>query len=498
MPLPPAEIEHVGLWIKSLGLNTPNRPEHERSLRELLDAVETGELGGLDRDIRWFSSWLTHPWDSMRVAEADALIESATEPLTVAAGLSMHPNGRIREMATKRLIDQEPAALRWLVLRAGDWLPEVSEPAFQAVERLLDPAFAPLLIDVLPLLSGGRFGSNRRGSALPWKVEAVLKEPESAGALWAAITSHNKHSRRAAARILTDTQGATVKLLREVSETGDVVAIAQVAQKIPSDDVRNVEVGEMLRKSPVSRLRAQGLWRLLKDDGEGAEELAREAALDRSTAVRDVAQRWLLRNEIEPADIYRSILTTKPRIGLSGLGDQPKPEFAEVAREHIGHELSSVRAAAMRILASSGDKSDRPFFVDRFLNGSGRERRYAVAGLRRLGVDPVIDEVWASAQADGENKKIERIVHQLLPLAGRWKRLDFGLQALASDDKQRRDLGFAAVTRVLHSWNSSTNGQSVDPVVLSERLELARPVLKDLRYRRPFLISSLEDLIGRA
>jgi hypothetical protein len=106
---------------------TPDPRAHEAVVKQLLDDLPTTALPSLDYEMRWRASWRTYTWDSLAVAEAKGLLARATDVVTVAAGLSMH----IRSGSQR--------ALRWLVLRCGDWVPQVRDSARDGVDRWLAP-----------------------------------------------------------------------------------------------------------------------------------------------------------------------------------------------------------------------------------------------------------------------------------------------------------------------------------------------------------------------
>jgi hypothetical protein len=87
----------------------------------------------------------------------------------------MLPNGRVRERAVYALAAAEDGrAVRWLCLRTSDWVAQVRSAALAGIERWLSPDHAVVLVDLLPLLGGGRFGSGRPADALRARVESTL------------------------------------------------------------------------------------------------------------------------------------------------------------------------------------------------------------------------------------------------------------------------------------------------------------------------------------
>ncbi|MCP3880248.1 MAG: hypothetical protein GY701_17940 [Sulfitobacter sp.] len=501
IPDPAETPDNLVIWIKSLGPKSLRPEQQEAAIGRLLSELPVGDLRGLDFDMRWRESWRTHPWESMKPAEAAFTIQRAADQIVVAAGFSMHRNGYIREIAANALAATgDKRAIPWLTLRSGDWVDQVRGAALDGLLQFLSPANAAELVDVLPLLEGGRFGRGRAASDLPAEVERVLELPESAAALRSGVHSTEKLTRRAAVRLLLR-QGSSVDLLRDVMATNDVVAVALVASSIPTDSPSNLEAGRLLHSSPVARLRSQGLWRLTQDpSAPESKALTDQALFDKAPSVRDVAQRWVAKHEPETEvnDYYRDRLAQDPLSALRGLGDHASEADAAVATAHLSDDASAVRLAALRLLARLGRRSDRDLFVDRFLKGGAKERREALAGLRRSGGADIVGDAWKRAAAADDPTMAKRVLFQLVPMADRWLRISIGLQATAKADPDVAAAGVDVLHRTLIDWNRGyPTKTAIDAGVLRDQFEKARPVLRS-RDRRRFrwgLEAELESLL---
>ncbi len=501
IPDPAETPDNLVIWIKSLGPKSRRPEQQEAAIGRLLSGFSVGDLRGLDFDMRWRESWRTHPWETMKPAEAAFTIRRASDQVVVAAGFSMHRNGYIREIAVNALAaTADKRAIPWLTLRSGDWVEEVRVSALDGLGQFLSPANAAELVEVLPLLEGGRFGRGRAASGLPAEVERILQMPESTAALRSGVRSTDKLTRRAAVRLLLR-KGSSLDLLREVMHTNDVVAVALVASSIPTDDPSNLEAGRLLHSSPAARFRSQGLWRLTQDlPASESRELAHQALFDKAPSVRDVAQRWVTEHEpaTEVNDYYRAGLARDPLSALRGLGDHASEDDAAMATAHLSDDSPAVRLAALRLLARLGRRGDRDLFVDRFLRGSAKERREALAGLRPSGGAEIVEQAWKSATAADDPTMAKRVLFQLVPLADRWIRMSVGLQATANPDPEVAAAGVEVLHRALVDWNRGYPSRpTVDAAVLRDQFEKARPVLRS-RDRRRFrwgLEAELENLL---
>lgn len=501
IPDPAETPDNLVLWIKSLGPRSLRPEQQEAAIGRLLSELPVGDLRGLDFDMRWRESWRTHPWETMKPAAAAFTIQRAADQVVVAAGFSMHRNGYIREIAVNALAATgDKRAIPWLTLRSGDWVDQVRGVALDGLGQFLSPSNAAGLVEVLPLLDGGRFGRGRAASDLPAEVERVLEQPESAAALRSGVRSTDKLTRRAAVRLLLR-QGSSVDLLSEVMPTNDVVAVALVASSIPTDGPANVEAGRLLHSSRVARFRSQGLWRITQDPtAPESKVLAHQALFDKAPSVRDVAQRWVTKHqpETDVNDYYRDRLARDPLSALRGLGDRASEHDAAIAVAHLSDDSPAVRLAALRLLARIGRRADRELFVDRFLRSTAKERREALAGLRRSGGAAIVEQACKSATAADDSTMAKRVLFQLVPLADRWLRISIGLQAAADADPEVSAAGIDVLHRALVDWNRGYPSRpTVDAEVLRDQFEKARPVLRS-RDRRRFrwgLEAELENLL---
>lgn len=451
--------------ITTLLPSSPELKDRADRLARLLAGTPTGWLPALDLEVRWHESWRSHPWETMGVAEARRLLggrgevvagmEASGAAVAVAAGLSMHRNGHIRELAVRHLAASgEREALRWLVLRCGDWVAPVRDAALAAVEPVVGAEHAPLLVSVLPLLSGARFQSGRPTDRLAGLVETALRSSAARAAVEDGLVGSDRRVRRACAHLLADGAPAPA-LVERVLAVHDIVATSLLLRGMPTDGAGSGEVGRLLLRSPMARFRAEGLWRVLQSGTEtdhaapaARRALVDAALVDAAPAVREVAQRWLTERGEDPRSQYLALLTDRPAIALMGLGDRPRAEDAALARAAVDDEVAAVRVAALRLLAALGAPEDEALFAARFQVGSARERRHALAGIRRCGAGPrLADALWTAALASGDAQQTARFLFQVVPGLGIWRRLHYGLEAAGSADPEIVDQGLEALRR---------------------------------------------------
>ncbi len=484
-------IEAITTFVPS----SPDRTAREIRLGSLLAGTPTSWLPGLDYEIRWRATWRSHPWETMTVAEVSRFLRRS-DGTAVAAGLSMHRNGHIRELAVRRLAKSgDPKAFRWLVLRCGDWVPVVRDAALAAVESIVVPANAAQLVDVLPLLGGGRFEPGRPAAPLTSMVEAVLTSSPSRPAVERGLVSSDRCVRRGCARLLASAD-PTPELLALVLPLNDVVATSLLLRGLPTHGAASRDVGALLCRSPMAGFRAEGLWRVLHDETSDGAPAARQALLDQAPAVRDIAQRWLAARGEDPRATYLPLLADRPAIALAGLGDRPAAEDAPLARAAVDSDQAAVRLSALRLLATLGSPTDEALFAARFQDGPARERRHALAGIRRCGAQSrLTDSLWTTAVERNDARQTARILFQIVPALGIWRRIHYGLGAIGSANPEIVEQGLETLRRATTDPSRGYRASPPDLDDLRERLQRPQHVVKSSGGAR--LDAHLEFLLNR-
>jgi len=456
-------------------------PSHHGSefLRAALAAIESTRLAGVSHEVRAsYRNWVAS-FEELEVGEAQALINAHPDKMAAAAALSMHHNGRIRQLCVRAMHGStDPFVVPFLLLRCGEWIEAVRHDALAAVDPWVHVDHAPTLLRAFPLLGGARFARSRPTRELPQRIESILQSAAARPALLATLASDDPTTIRTAIRMAT-ADGATVDLLKRALATGDAVSIALVARGLPMEGEVNAQTGVLLWRHPTARLRQEGVYRLLKHGGSRAESVALEAMKDRSEAVRSTATRWLQNHGADTAALYRSLSTKDLRASLLGLGDHPDEQDAVLARSSLD-ERPAIRRAALRLLAKLGLPEDQDVFINAFMVGSGRERRTATGWFRRAGITPnVLASMWSDDQSGevGVDNNV-RILQQLVPMASVWHQIDFALRATSAEDPTLKGAGLSRLRRLAYQssgYRARPDAEHLDRLRAS--FELVRPRL---------------------
>jgi len=278
--------------------------------------------------------------------------------LTRASG---HWNQHIREEAVDELAQLGgPDALKLLLVRVNDWVPQVRSAAAAGLKQFVTAENAALWVEALPALR--RLRGRRRANHAPLlkRVEALLARPECAAALTQGLLSADCRIRRYCFLIrcaASDTWDES--LWTYAFYTSDVVVHRRFEQYLAKSSCLSLALIRRLlghRHAPLRRLALERLVAQYSDQSAG-ELTAR--LFDRSSIVRRAAGSLHASLGQDPAATYRWFL------------EQPEPKGRSARYALIG-------------LSELGDLGDWDLLVCYFRSPESALRRCALTGLFRL------------------------------------------------------------------------------------------------------------------
>lgn len=281
----------------------------------------------------------------------------------------MQRDGYTREAATHCLASHnDPLALRLLMLRCNDVVPQVSTAATQALARWLTPSHAPAWSHALPLVEAMHRTVRASRSGVVETVDELLCRPGATidtALSEAARTGHDPETRRLAIAKLVR-RPVTAALVEDVLGRGLADAHPRVrlssAQLVGTTDVPAPVRAALLPRleasaSPNVRLLALRARRKL--DPSDAVRYLGAATLDANANVRHYARRYSARMEQVGASRDRALLcltdpsnTANALVGaLAALSDVGRAEDREHVRPFVAHAVRRVQKEAARTLA---------------------------------------------------------------------------------------------------------------------------------------------------
>ncbi|MFC9328096.1 HEAT repeat domain-containing protein [Kitasatospora sp. NPDC057015] len=287
--------------------------------------------------------WTGH--DHPPVAEA--------EPVTLAL-LGSHPDGRVREAAVRQVLAQPlPGLMPFLVLRTGDWVPQVRDRARAGLALLLHdrPSCVTPQTVRTALLAAGR----RRGSFALAQVRAALAADELGEGAERLLARHHHPEVRRFALEAVGHRLRTRDLLRLVELDHDRDLRARAAEAVAREAVwtEQHEILHRLAQSPYGEVRAAALTGLMRAGLplQGAEHLD-----DPSPLVRALAREAVRRTGGDARAHYRAAVASgsPPPAAVDGLAEIGGPADAAALTALLGHPAPQVRARAVRALRLLG------------------------------------------------------------------------------------------------------------------------------------------------
>jgi hypothetical protein len=410
-------------------------PPVDPLLVELAAALPTVAAEDLPRfEVRVRSRW--------RYAPREPLLGELAGPHAFGF-MSFHPNGYRREEAVERLaLIRDDAALRYLILRMTDWVPQVRERARRAVtSRLHEAAIwnhfflltraaradADLLQSLVRIAAGDAHRS---------MLEAAARiRGETARSIFRFLLDHVTEARRAA--------------IEAGAVSNDSVIRTWVT---PLVDTLPLLVSLASDRVPAVRTRA--LTALAKSFPDEARPLLESAVLDRSAAVREIV-RFLL-GPRDYAASYRHALaaaqTARPiAAALTGLAETGNAADAELAVAMLDHSTAAVRRAAVKcVMRLAGDA-----FAERITGMLADPAAGVSAAVRdtlrgRALERPVLMEIFESTRAP----HVRRNAVSLFAALPKWQSIIALLSA--------RSAGEDAL-RFVQQWNRNYNRSQTPP-----------------------------------
>jgi hypothetical protein len=268
--------------------------------------------------------WFSHLRGLSLVLDTEVRATLAEDPV---AALSSW-NGYVREAALKHFAHQpSPAALKQIVLRLNDWVPQVRQAAERAFMAHLVPHMADAWIDGLDEVSALGGKTRAEHAAKLAAVERFLKE-HAFEKLRAALKSDRKASRRYAFDLLVVGPYRERQAdLKSLVLGGDcVLSINALRHFCEAEDLPHVKLAA---KSPHAQVRLAALrWLDAQGHGLDADE-EMQFLLDTNASVRDFVvdrlvkdtqrchnqMRAKLFSTSEPASTRRAAFATLARKG---------------------------------------------------------------------------------------------------------------------------------------------------------------------------------------
>jgi len=303
------------------------------------------------------------------------MLERHADSWGVAAALSIHPSGFVRQRAVENLARlRSPWGVPFLVTRSADWVDVIATIASTAAERDLAIVNDASLFD--SLVAAHRI--ERRSRLYAAEVarlvrEAVLKRP-------AVVRRAMRHSRAPVQRWLQ--QYLSTEALVSIAAADPGVRREIARRQLSSASIE--ERSDLIRRLAKDRVTSVRLMAVQAMRDQSDLSALSEARLDANFRVRAEARLALDRaGGFDHAAFYRERLPSP--WAVAGLGEKGGPADAELVAPLLRAPTPRVRREAIVAVASLGGRAFASSIEELVLDPSLRVVRTAVRALDRLG-----------------------------------------------------------------------------------------------------------------
>ncbi len=422
-------------------------------LRTLVGRVSNRDLAWLDRLVRSWAWQFEDTWERLRPGGVKRLARVGDDAWAVLAVCCSHPNGYVREEAVRLLREERSGReLRFLLLRANDWVKPVRVAAKQAVLDRVTSEHAPRFVACLDLVANLNRAGGGAHADLVHDITALISRDESVEALRAGLAAPERRTRRLAYRVALQSTLASEAIVLGLAGDDTLVRLicARRATELPLASVM-----AELRHDPSTALRQLGLRSLLANSPDRADTALREALLDRSGALRSLARYHLAqRGEFDMTAFYRAAISERRSLyaALCGLGETGDAADLPTFERHLDDETPRVRCAALRGLARLAANVPYGQLLTALDDRSPRVARTAAVLLLRHAGGLDRETLWDKWEhpAHAHSRK------QALRLIGAGRKWDAGtlvLRATRSRQEDARALAMSALRRWLARYN---------------------------------------------
>ena len=382
----------------------------EDTLAALYAGMPVASLPALDETMR--SSWggmyqakLALRWQRLAPEQVNVLMRTDAARSALLLGLACcHASGYVRRNAVACLDQQVRTGveLPFLLLRLDDWVTPVRLQAEAAVRQRLDPIHRPVYLAHLSLVE--RLRAKRRGAQAPVlpRIERLLQE-DVTSLLASTFAEPVRAARRYGLALAWQAANAKgTEASREVIDSAlhvsrDQALRLQAARWLTAkeaDAVLQREYADRLLNDRLPAVRRLALGWCVSHEPQAHRGLLHAALLDRSHAVRDIAQFYLPRQEtIDLRGFYREKMFDGDAASLlpamEGLSETGKAEDVQLFVPLAQSPRIAVRKAALSAIAKlAGASSEHlELLVAALQDGSspGVSRQARLALERRAG-----------------------------------------------------------------------------------------------------------------
>ena len=353
---------------------------------------------------------------------------------------SVNSDGYVRQKAVEMLAaTKDPRAIRYLIIRLGDWVVNVRKAATISVKQFLKDEYRPGFIQELETIEGlkevGRVDLKSQYQTI---LDFVLEEPLTPE-LYKTFAVPDKVRLIYVKKYIEQKETSRTLLSILMSDANFLIRLQALCQldRFSSDVLLN------FLNDPSSQVRKQALYQL-KDKVSHYYDAVLMLTSDLSASVRDLARYLLRPYSLDFRAIYKSrIELDGSNAGdILGLADVGTADDVPLIKTLLKTSTSDpkIELACLMALQKVDIQQARDLALSLFGNRKGKVRKRCAEILRRAwDRDVMLETQTIYAHADLE---LKRAVLGLYSSIGGWDALGILIRAVSEPDPEINDLAW--------------------------------------------------------
>lgn len=376
-------------------------------------------------------------------------------------------DGRVREDAVRKLGGLgNTEAIKALLIRLNDWVPQVRAAAKDAILRLANTSSnAAVFIEHLPeIYHLNKCSRDEHADIIRQICDSILSE-RNRSLVVDGVSNDNCYVARICYALVSTHKLLPFDSLVEVGLSSKDFIIREKAFVLlrdsePDKHCRFLAIALNDKHTPIRR----AAFEVRLGHGE-ADGVVASYLFDRHSSIREIAVYELLRRGLNVLDVYRNALSNSlintSRCAIWGVGYLSCKESIPALIKLLESPIPCIRKQALSTL-SSLDASWLNDNLDKFLSDpSAAVSKEAARLCRRLGIRFDAEDLLSKVE-DSPYKHTKNIVFGLVKKINKWERLIFLLK-IRSSIKPNQEAELLRITGEIFLWNDDFNRNGSQP-----------------------------------
>lgn len=388
---------------------------------------------------------------------------------------SSNYNGYEREAAVVRLSEiNETRFIPILLIRANDWVKDISVIAKKAILDLLIPENIHDIIQYMPQIFHLEKCQRYSHNNFLVKVKEYLLQPEFRQHLLAAISSNNIKQATLAFELFSESNHLSVKvnILLGLKSKGIIIAKQSLNLTNQLSDADFLEIKDSFIQHRSSYVANRALKRIVKIDPSLIDDQLTHLLFNKSTDIRLIAQNRCLEKGIRSDKIYLDTLlseiemASKKSIAIQGISEVQKQKCLPMIRELLHTtDDNQIYKASIDVIARLLMDDAKPEITSGLLGKPLTQD--ALNLILKICRKHYISYSWSELlEISRGHNNLKDFLFKLSLIGSKWNSLIFYLK-LIDENKESHE----TVTQFLWGWSYRFNKQHLNPTS-NQKLEL--------------------------